>query len=82
MFHACLLCQTFYITSNSFSGSILTAGGIEGALVDGKIADVIGRRAVRFFWSPFSISLISHTTFHNEKALLLSQILMNVFLIL
>ena len=33
----------------------------------------------KIFWSPFSISLRRHTTFHNQKALLLNQILMNVF---
>ncbi len=33
----------------------------------------------KIFWSPFSISLRRHTTFDNQKALLLNQILMNVF---
>ena len=37
----------------SVFGSILTAGGIVGALVNGKLADVIGRRGVRFFGHPF-----------------------------
>ena len=37
----------------SVFGSILTAGGIEGALVNGKLADVIGRRGVRIFGHPF-----------------------------
>ena len=37
----------------SVFGSIMTAGGIVGALVNGKFADVIGRRGVRFFGHPF-----------------------------
>ena len=37
----------------SVFGSILTAGGIVGALVNGKLADVIGRRGVRIFGHPF-----------------------------
>jgi hypothetical protein len=65
----------------SVFGSILTAGGIVGALVNGTIADFIGRRGVRFLGHPFFISLSRHTAFHQQQALLLSQILMNVFLI-
>ena len=66
----------------SVFGSILTAGGIVGALVNGKLADVIGRRGVRIFGHPFQYLLSRHTAFHNQKALSLYQILMSVFLIL
>ena len=41
----------------SVFGSILTAGGIVGALVNGTIADFIGRRGVRFLGHPFFLYL-------------------------
>nr|POE81551.1 sugar transporter erd6-like 5 [Quercus suber] len=37
-------------------GSILTAGGIVGALVNGKLADIIGRRGTLWFSEIFSIA--------------------------
>ncbi|XP_030960059.1 sugar transporter ERD6-like 5 isoform X2 [Quercus lobata] len=51
------LCGSLTIgCSYSVFGSILTAGGIVGALVNGKLADVIGRRGTLWFSEIFSIA--------------------------
>ncbi|KAF3944872.1 hypothetical protein CMV_028699 [Castanea mollissima] len=44
------------VAAYSVFGSILTAGGIVGALVNGKLADVIGRRGTLWFSEIFSIA--------------------------
>lgn len=54
----------------SVFGSLMTAGGIAGALVNGKIADVIGRRGVRFFGHPLVPFYNSMPCFPKPKALL------------
>nr|POE94042.1 sugar transporter erd6-like 11 [Quercus suber] len=44
------------VAAYSVFGSILTGGGIVGALVNGKLVDVIGRRATLWFSEIFSIA--------------------------
>ncbi|XP_065618515.1 sugar transporter ERD6-like 5 [Quercus suber] len=44
------------VAAYSVFGSILTGGGIVGALVNGKLADVIGRRGTVWFSEIFSIA--------------------------
>ncbi|KAF3956482.1 hypothetical protein CMV_018390 [Castanea mollissima] len=44
------------VAAYSVFGSILTAAGIVGALVNGKLADVIGRRGTLWFSAIFSIA--------------------------
>jgi MFS family permease len=39
----------FYLLQYSVFGSTLTIGGVIGGLLNGKIADIIGRRGVSFF---------------------------------
>ena len=74
--HSCL--HSKLTVQYSVFGAMATAGGIAGSFVNGKLADVIGRRGVRFFGHPFlyifiCVSLSSQTAFHNKKDLLLSQ---------
>lgn len=47
MFTLLFLC--FSILKYSVFGSILTFGGMVGALVSGRVADIVGRRIVSFF---------------------------------
>lgn len=62
-------CFTFPQLTVQYSvfGSLMTAGGIAGALVNGKIADVIGRRGVRFFGHPLVLFITLCRAFQNQK---------------